>query len=160
MPSDDNPIEAEIVIEREDGSQTVIRKWKEPKTSAQKQETAHYERFKRADDQTNKAVQAVHGLDWKRKLAKKHRHLKKRFRQLAHRTSPQESLSAPISSMPLCHQEPESIRFFLRHQEREEMRQRMQELGISEILEYVQILVRNEALKAGEASMRSSSINH
>ena len=33
MDTDENPIEAEIVIEYEDGSQKVIRKWKEPKTS-------------------------------------------------------------------------------------------------------------------------------
>jgi hypothetical protein len=81
MPTDDNPIEAEILIEREDGSQTLIRKWKEPKTSAQKRETAHYERFKRADEQTSKDIAALHGLDWNRKLAKMRRHRKRRERQ-------------------------------------------------------------------------------
>jgi hypothetical protein len=74
MNTDENPIEAEIVIEYEDGLQKVIRKWKEPKTSVQKRETAHYDRFKRADEKTNEAIQALHGLDAKRERAKRHRH--------------------------------------------------------------------------------------
>jgi hypothetical protein len=85
MNTDENPIEDEIVIEYEDGSQKVIRKWKEPKTSVQKRETAHYERFKRADEQTNKSIQALHGLDAKREREKRRRHKKMRLRQQENR---------------------------------------------------------------------------
>ena len=85
MDTDENPIEAEIVIEYEDGSQKVIRKWKEPKTSVQKRETAHFEKFKRADEKTNKQIQELHGLDAKRERAKRHRHRKRRLKQQENR---------------------------------------------------------------------------
>src|SRR5260370_38601518 len=46
MNTDENPIEAEIEIRDSDGKAKTIRKWKNPKTSAQRRETAQYEKIR------------------------------------------------------------------------------------------------------------------
>ncbi len=46
MNTDENPIEAEIEIRDPDGKAKTIRKWKNPKTSAQRRETAQYEKIR------------------------------------------------------------------------------------------------------------------
>jgi hypothetical protein len=45
MNTGDNPLYDEILIKSPDGTQKVVRKWKNPKTSKQREETAHAEKI-------------------------------------------------------------------------------------------------------------------
>lgn len=142
MHTDDNPIEAEIVIEREDGSQTVIRKWKEPKTSAQKLEAARYERYMRAALRNDIVIDKPNDLDGERKLVKTRRHRHRRLKHRANRSLSKESNSTKIlliGAFP-------------------EIKERMQELGLSKMSEYLRLLVINERSKAEEHTLGKSSI--
>jgi hypothetical protein len=144
MHTDDNPIEAEVVIEREDGSQTVIRKWKEPKTNGQKREAARYERYMRAALRNDIVIDKPNGLDGERKFVKTRRHRHRRLKHPANRSLSKESNSTKILLL--------DIAAFPGIEER------MQELGLSMMSEYLRLVVINERSKAEEHTLGKSSI--
>jgi hypothetical protein len=144
MNTEKKQIEGVIEIETEGSSANqVLRKWKEPKTNGQKREAARYERYMRAALRNDIVIDKPNGLDGERKLVKTRRH---RHRSLKHRAN--RSLS----------KESNSTKILLNIAALPGIKERMQELGLSKMSEYLWLLVINERSKAEEHTLGKSSI--